>query len=471
MRGKWCVVLYISLLLFCDANAEVLKLTVNKGSYSKYNTAVIPFACELDDNYLCKEVQNVLEGDLLRSGEFTLRGYDKQEVLRYAKNVKDAIDVIDLSKNQLHINEKFELMTDSKFPHSFLIVGRLIADNRVINGVVGENIILKFKLWDVLQNKVIIAKSVELPVSDIRRVAHISADMVYEAITGHSGHFDTKIAYSAITEVGGEYHSKIAIMDQDGYNVRYLDDVSDFCASPRLSPNVEDILYRRHNIGLVSIVHRNISSGEEHVIEKYNEVYSAPNFTPDGHYLVLAKSTGARTDIMKYDIATGKKKSLTMRSSINTTPSYTHDGKSIVFNSDRSGSQQLYIMNKDGSDQRRISFGTGKYGAPDCSPNNAYVTYVKMLGSSTSIGVMHLDGSKEREIVLPKDPDHILEKPTWSPNSQFILFSEESLSGESYLRVVDVTGYHSYEIPTETSATDPSWSRKLPLNFVGYRAN
>ena len=39
--------------------------------------------------------------------------------------------------------------------------------------------------------------------------------------------------------------------------------------------------------------------------------------------------------------------------------SYSPDGRRIVFESDRGGTQQLYVMDADGSNQRRISFGGG----------------------------------------------------------------------------------------------------------------
>ena len=53
---------------------------------------------------------------------------------------------------------------------------------------------------------------------------------------------------------------------------------------------------------------------------------------------------------------------------IDTGPSYSPDGTQIAFESDRGGSQQIYVMNADGSNQHRISFGDGKYGTPVWSP-------------------------------------------------------------------------------------------------------
>ena len=458
-----CMMIFISSI--SNSQAGFLELSVNKGMYSKYNMALAPFACELDERYICREIQNVVEADLARSGEFALKEYDKKELLRYSVSLSEGIDVVDIERNDFQINERFRVANNIRFPHSFMIVGRIAAANNILSD--NDKVIFNFNLWDIIQDKIIIGKSVSLPVQDIRRMGHIVADMVYESITGNTGHFDTQIAYAAIVDNPGQRRtSKIAIMDQDGYNVRYLEDESDFCASPKLSPNVEKILYRRHVTGSVGVVYRDLSSGERYVISKQNDVYSAPNFMPDGDNIVMAKSTGSRTDIIRYNLSTGKKKSLTLKSSINTTPSYTHDGKRIVFSSDRNGTQQIYSMNRDGTDQQRISFGNGRYSSPDCSPNDAYVTFIKMVGNSTSVGVMNLDSTKEREVVLPESEHALLEKPTWAPNSQYIVFAEEDIYGKSRLRVVDAAGQHSYEIVTETYASDPAWSRKLPIAVV-----
>src|SRR3546814_8827893 len=103
---------------------------------------------------------------------------------------------------------------------------------------------------------------------------------------------------------------------------------------------------------------------------------------------------------------------LTTSPGIDTGGSYSPDGSKIVFESDRGGSQQLYVMNADGSGQQRISFGDGRYGTPAWSPRGDLIAFTKMGGGGFRIGVIRPDGGGER-ILTTSWQD---EGPSWSPN-------------------------------------------------------
>ena len=64
----------------------------------------------------------------------------------------------------------------------------------------------------------------------------------------------------------------------------------------------------------------------------------------------------------------GAPQRLTTSPGVDTDASFSPDGSKIVFESDRSGTQQLYVMNADGSGQRRISFGGGGTPRPSGAP-------------------------------------------------------------------------------------------------------
>ena len=123
---------------------------------------------------------------------------------------------------------------------------------------------------------------------------------------------------------------------------------------------------------------------------------------------------------------------LTNTNAIDTSPSYSPDGSQIVFESDRGGRQQLYVMNADGSDQHRISFGDGSYSTPVWSPRGDLIAFTKQSGGQFSIGVMRPDGSGERILTTGFHN----EGPTWAPNGRVLMFFREpaGAAGRSSIR-------------------------------------
>jgi TolB protein len=147
---------------------------------------------------------------------------------------------------------------------------------------------------------------------------------------------------------------------------------------------------------------------------------------------------------------------LTQTSAIDTGPCYSPDGRFIAFESDRDGTQQLYVMGSDGGGQRRISFGEGRYSTPVWSPRGDLIAFTKQMSGSFLIGVMRTDGSGER--VLTEGFHN--EGPTWAPNGRVLMFFRESRGpgGGPKLYSIDLTGYNERQVPTPAFGSDPAWS-------------
>src|SRR5690606_37626282 len=107
---------------------------------------------------------------------------------------------------------------------------------------------------------------------------------------------------------------------------------------------------------------------------------------------------GVDTDLWLMDAATGTGRPLTKTHAIDTSPSFSPDGKRIVFESDRSGTQQLYVVPIEGGEPTRISFGEGRYGDPTWSPKGDMIAFTKQLGDRFHIAVMRSDGSEEKNL-------------------------------------------------------------------------
>ena len=96
----------------------------------------------------------------------------------------------------------------------------------------GDKYNLEFYVWDVNAKEQIEAQSLVASKKSARRLAHIMADAIYERLTGEVGYFDTQIVFIAETGPVHDRTKRMAIMDQDGYGLRYLSDKKTFVMSP-----------------------------------------------------------------------------------------------------------------------------------------------------------------------------------------------------------------------------------------------
>jgi TolB protein len=169
-------------------------------------------------------------------------------------------------------------------------------------------------------------------------------------------------------------------------------------------------------------------------------------------------AVGGNTDIYRVSASGGSPERLTNSPGIDTGASYSPDGSKIVFESDRSGTQQLYVMNADGSNQNRISFGGGRYATPVWSPRGDLIAFTK-IGGGFNIGVMNIDGSGEKVLTHGWQD----EGPSWSPNGRVVMFFRTGQgSGKADLWSVDLTGVNERAIPTPLDGSDPAWGPLLP---------
>ena len=81
---------------------------------------------------------------------------------------------------------------------------------------------VEFRLWDLAAAKEMTALAFTTTPSNWRRVAHIISDKIYERLTGEEGYFDTRIIYVSESGPKNQRIKKLAIMDQDGFNTKYL---------------------------------------------------------------------------------------------------------------------------------------------------------------------------------------------------------------------------------------------------------
>ena len=322
---------------------------------------------------------------------------------------------------------------------------------------------VEFRLWDILAGKEMLALAFTTVPNNWRRVGHIITDKVYQRLTGEKGYFDTRIIYVAEEGPKTQRIKKLAIMDQDGFNLKYLTLGNELVLTPRFSPTNQMVTYLSYFRNLPRVYLLDIETGIQEVVGDFAGMTFAPRFSPDGKKIIMSFAKEGNSDIYTMDLENRMVERITNHPSIDTSPSYSPDGKYITFNSDRSRYQQIYVMKSDGSNIKRISFGKGLYGTPVWSPRGDLIAFTKLHKGKFYIGVMRVDGTGERLL----NENIYQEAPSWSPNGRVLIFYRETKTnakGEGFsanLWSIDLTGYNERQVPTKTDASDPSWSSLL----------
>lgn len=314
-------------------------------------------------------------------------------------------------------------------------------------------------LYDVALKQQLVKGGWQVPPSDWRRAAHKCADMVYARLSGESPFFDSKIAYIAETGPKGNRMKRLAIMDSDGANHRYLTSGQAMALTPRYSPDYSKILYLSYLNGQPSIYAYDLATNRQTLVARTGSPTLAPRWSPDGRWVLYSMSQGGTTDIYRVSSAGGgTPQRLTNGPGINIGGSYSPDGSKIVFEGDRSGSQQIYVMNADGSNQRRISFFGGRAATPEWSPRGDQISFTHIAGN-LRVAVMNPNGGAMRHLTDSWQD----EAPTWSPNGRIVqFFRTERNSGTASIWQVDLTGRNERKLPTPVGASDPAWGPVRP---------
>ena len=437
----------ILLITFPFKALALIEIDITRGNLNPLPIAVSSLSSNKDDQKklqkklnvkdLGLEISKVVENNLKKSGLFN--PLDKEAFLQ--------------KPDIAHLKPRFEDWS-------------LIKAQALITGKVNfqdDKLRVEFRLWDVLAAKEMMALAFTTVPNNWRRVGHIISDKVYERLTGEKGYFDTRIIY--VSEEGPKTQriKKLAIMDQDGFNIKYLTLGNELVLTPRFNPTNQMVTYLSYFKNLPRVYLLDIETGTQEVVGDFPGMTFAPRFSPNGKKIIMSFAMDGNSDIYTMDLENRIVERVTNHPSIDTSPSYSPDGKYIAFNSDRSGYQQIYVMKSDGSNVKRISFGKGLYGTPVWSPRGDLIAFTKLHKGKFYIGVMRTNGKGERLLT----ENYYQEAPSWSPNGRVLIFYRETKTdskGEGFsakLWSIDLTGYNERLVETETDASDPSWSSLL----------
>jgi TolB protein len=429
------IFVWLVVALAAMAPAYALEVDVTGGKINPLPIAIVPLLSDGSTAEIAAEMSGVIANNLGRSGYFNPLPPDT-----YTEQFSSAEQAPNFGSWQA-------------IQARALVVGSAVQE--------GGKIRASFKLYDVNSGQVLASQNLAGSPKLARRMAHRISDQIYTALTGFGGYFDTRVVF--INETGDKSAriKRLAIMDQDGFNPRELPVGGDLILTPRFSPSSNEVTYMSFDTGTPRVYIYNIDTRQKEIVGDFPNMSFAPRFSPDGNQVIMSLQSddGNYSNLFDMNLQSRRLQQLTDVQAINTAPSYSPDGRQIAFESDRGGTQQIYVMSAGGGGANRISFGKGRYSTPVWSPDGQWIAFTKNYDGKFAIGVMKPDGSGER--ILTEGYHN--EGPTWAPNSRVIMFFRESggEQGGAQLYSVDVTGYNEQPIQTPGFASDPAWSPRL----------
>jgi TolB protein len=315
---------------------------------------------------------------------------------------------------------------------------------------IGQSLEVEVKLYDVHSARQLLGKRFLGRIDEQRMVMHRVGNEIIYLLTGNKGMFLSKFTFVG-TATGNK---EIYVADFDGHNEKQLTSDKTIALLPRWSPQGDMICFNSYRDGSPMLYLKELFSGKIRRISDGKGLNAGGSWLPDGKSLAMCMSHGDNLDLFNIDLNGKIVRRLTNHSGINVSASFSPDGSRFAFVSNRSGTPQLYIKDMAGDREERITF-QGNY---NTSPSWSRLNRIAFCGSyegKFDIFTVDPDGGNLRKLT---DGQGDNEEPAWSPDGRYIVFSS-SREGGYHLYIMNANGQNQRRITfMKGQQTSPSWS-------------
>tara|TARA_B110000914_G_scaffold32311_1_gene25128 strand:- start:404 stop:1720 length:1317 start_codon:yes stop_codon:yes gene_type:complete len=403
-----------------------LVIRVTQGNDQPTMVAVPPMV--MSGNQLVEDISAIVESDLQRSGLF--KTIPRENMLAFPSHPEDVYF------------RDWRLLGSE-----YLIVGSLSA-------VEEGGVELSFSLLDVNAQKTVFKHSVKGSKNQLRDLAHLASDKIYEEITGIRGAFSTRLAYVTADQKDGRLVYQLNVADSDGARERVMLKSAEPIMSPAWSPKGDELAYVSFETGRPAIFRQSLTTAARKQLTNFRGLNGAPSWSPDGKQLALVLSKDGNPEIYILDLAVNKFTRMTRHFAIDTEPTWSPDGKSLLFTSDRGGTPQIYKLTVATRAVQRITF-KGNYNArPSLAPDGRTLVMVHRESGVFHIATLDLVTGRMLELTETR----LDESPTVAPNGAMLIYATKQ-GDKGILSAVSLDAGVKYFLPAKSGdVREPAWS-------------
>ena len=232
----------LSLLFFAPLAKAQLVIEITQGMDDPTPMAVVPFAWEGAGNAPV-DMAEVVQEDFERSGQFS--PVNRADMLGFPSR-----------EEELFYRDWRAIASE------YVLIGRATAE--------GDQLSLRYELYDVLRQTRIAEGSVAGPASEARMLAHRVSDAVYEKLTGIPGAFATRLIYVSVTRnpTGKDYY-RLTLADSDGARPIVLLESREPIMSPSWAPDGKQVAYVSFETGRPAIFRQVLATGEREQLTNF----------------------------------------------------------------------------------------------------------------------------------------------------------------------------------------------------------
>jgi TolB protein len=345
------------------------------------------------------------------------------------------------------------------------------ADGVVIGTVrkTADGIVVEARLMRVVNGAMALGKQYSGSLRSLtdggRVYAHGIADEIHKQQRNLRGVARTKLAFSSDRDglrmkgpVGDRDISNIYMSDYDGANQTRLTATRSLDIAPAWAPDGDTLAYTSYRSGYPDIILQSIRSLQPPTnpahgsIENHNFL---PAWSPDGTKLAFMSNRDGNPEIYVVNRDGTNLRRITNHPNADVTPTWSPTGTQLAFTSDRSGPPQVYIVNLDGTGLDRIS-AESRCDRATWSPFPLNeIAYASQAGGGYEIRIFSF-GTRESRVVT--DGIGSNESPAFSANGRHIAFMSDR-TGRPQIYTIARDGTDLRQITKTGGNRYPNWSQ------------